>query len=84
MDEPNHIWSQVSFFVMKILYIQAPIIWQNFPFKKYRINKRSARAKVTLDLRLASNVGISDHWGKPKIVSEYDQEIPQSQTADNP
>ena len=22
--------------------------------------------------------------GKPKIVSEYDQEIPQSQTADNP
>ena len=22
-------------------------------------------------------------WGLPKIVSEYDQEIPQSQTADN-
>ena len=23
-------------------------------------------------------------WALPKIVSEYDQEIPQSQTADNP
>ena len=36
---------------------------------------------------------ISEHWMKviclniqlvPKIVNEYDQEIPQSQTADNP
>ena len=27
---------------------------------------------------------ISMLWSAPKIVNEYDQEIPQSQTADNP
>ena len=62
MGEPIHIRSWVSLAVMKI---QAPKIWQDFPFKKYRITKHSGRAEVTLILRLAGNVGISDHWGKP-------------------
>ena len=49
MDEPIHIRSQVSFAVMKI---QAPNIWQEFPFKKkYGITKRSGRAKVTLSFK---------------------------------
>ena len=60
MGEPIHVRSWVSFAVMKI---QAPIIWQDFTFKKYRITKRSGRAKVKFVLRLAGNVGISDHWG---------------------
>ena len=34
--------------------------------------------------RVKPGVQISKHnWNKSKIVSEYDQEIPQSQTADN-
>ena len=30
------------------------------------------------------NSGSESPWRKSKIVSEYDQKIPQSQTADNP
>ena len=48
MGEPIHIRSQVSFAVMKI---QVPNIWQEFPFKKYGITKRSGRAEVTLTFK---------------------------------
>ena len=34
--------------------------------KNYRIFKRSGRANVMLDFRLAANVDISDHKGMPK------------------
>ena len=40
-----------------------------FSIKKYRITKRSGRAKVTFNLRLVGNVRISDHWEKPKPFS---------------
>ena len=64
MGEPIHISSRVSFALMKI---QAPIIWQDFPFKKNtELPNAAAMLKWRLNLRLAGNVGISDHWGKPK------------------
>ena len=40
-----------------------------FHLKKYRITKRSGRAKVTFNFKTSGNVGISDHWGKPKPFS---------------
>ena len=36
------------------------------------------------DLEFLSLNGGCTGWSESKIVSEYDQEIPQSQTADNP
>ena len=62
-----YIRSRVSFAVMKI---QAPIIWQDFPFKKNTELPNAADVpKWRLILRLAGNVGISDHWGKLKPFS---------------
>ena len=67
MDETIHIRSQVSFAVMKI---QAPIIWQDFPFKKNtELPNAAAVLKWRLILRLAGNVGISGHLGEPKPIS---------------
>ena len=67
MCEPIHIISQVSFAVMKI---QAPMIWKDFPFKKNTdLPNAAAVLKWRLILRLAGNVGISDHWGKPSPFS---------------
>ena len=64
MGEPIHIRSQVSFAVMKI---QAPIIWQDFVFKKNtELPNAAAVLKWRLILRLAGDVGISDHLEKPK------------------
>ena len=67
MGDPIHIRSRVSFVVMKI---QAPIIWQDFPFKKNtELPNAAAMLKWRLILRLAGNVGISDHLGKRKPFS---------------
>ena len=67
MGEPINIISRVSFVVMKI---HAPIIGQDFPFKKNTELPNAATVlKWRLILRLAGNVGISDHWGKPNPFS---------------
>ena len=67
MGDHIHIGSRVSFAVMRI---QAPIIWQHFPFKKNTELPNAAPVlKWRLILRLAGNEGISDHWGKPKPFS---------------
>ena len=65
MGEPIHIRSRVSFAVMKI---QAPIIWQDFPFKKKNteLPNEAVVLKWRLILRLVGKVGFSDLWGKPK------------------
>ena len=67
MGEPIHIRSQVSFAVVKI---QAPNIWQEFPFKKnIELPNAAAVLKWRWILRLAGNVGIFEHGGKPKTFS---------------
>ena len=60
IGEPIHIRSRGSFAVMKI---QAPIIWQDFPLKQNtELPNAAAVLKWRLILRLADNVGISDHF----------------------
>ena len=52
-------------------------------FRK-KITHLSRVAKSLLDGIHKKNIAYKDSPGGAKIVSEYDQEIPQSQTADNP
>ena len=66
MGEPIHIRSRVSFAVMKI---QARSSDKIFYFKNTELSNAAAVLKLRLILRLAGNVGISDHWGKPKPFS---------------
>ena len=52
----------------------------------YRLNERAKHYFVRQEVKyrwdsLSINIDLTN---APKIVSEYDQEIPQSQTADNP
>ena len=49
--------------------IQAPIIWQEFPFKNTELPNAAAMLKWRLILGLVGNVGITDHRGKPKPFS---------------
>ena len=51
--------------------IQAPIIWQDFPCKNTELPNAATVLKWRLILRLAGNVGISDHWGKQKPFSNF-------------
>ena len=66
MDELIHIRSRGSFTVIKV---QAPIIWQEFPFKTIQLPYAAAVLKWRLIFRRAGKVGISDHSGKSKPFS---------------
>ena len=64
---------------MSTLYpTPPPQIWESKPLVAIDIGWATSLRKLYRDLEEFVN-----NW-RPKIVSEYDQEIPQSQTADNP
>ena len=59
-----------------VIFLTAKLLKQGYRYHKIR-EAFSKFYHRHLDLIVKYNIGL-------KIVSEYDQEIPQSQTADNP
>ena len=70
MGEPIHIRDRVSFAAMKIHLYKRRSSDKIFHFKKNtELPNAAAVVKWRSILRLAGNVGISDHLGKPKPFS---------------
>ena len=64
MGEPIHIRS-LEFLLLSWIYKRRSY-GKIFHLKNTELPNAAAELKWRLILRLAGNVGISDHWGKPK------------------